>query len=265
MMTQALVANGATVYITGRRKEKLETAVHHYSGPPGKIIPLVCDVTSRNSITALTAELSKLEPNGIHLLVNNAGVAKEQSVKLSRDNYDPKDATSLSQALLKAEQSMWDETFQTNVTALFFLSASLLPLLAKGSSTRKGYTSSIINTTSISGLLKSSGSGQFAYAASKAAAIHLTKVMANTFKEVKVRVNTIAPGIFPSEMTAGASDDKNKSELKGMGDSLPAGRTGEDQDMASAVLFLAGPGGCFFNGQIVHPDGGNLLTSPSTL
>ena len=88
----------------------------------------------------------------------------------------------------------------------------------------------------------------------------MTRMMATTFAETKIRVNCIAPGIFPSEMTAGSSGDDQKSKLD-MSMSNPAGRTGHDSDMAACILFLAGPGGLFLNAQVLYPDGGKR--SPS--
>ena len=173
-----------------------------------------------------------------------------------------KSAASISEHLMKSEFSNWQDTFQTNVTAQFFVSAAFLPLLGKGRDLVPGYTSSIINITSISGVMKGSSGGQFAYASSKAAFIHLTRMMATTFAEAKIRVNSIAPGIFPSEMTAGSSDEDQKSRLD-MNMSNPAGRPGSDADMAANVLFLAGPGGVFMNGQVLYPDGGNILVQPA--
>jgi NAD(P)-dependent dehydrogenase (short-subunit alcohol dehydrogenase family) len=58
----------------------------------------------------------------------------------------------------------------------------------------------MINVASISGLMKGSSSGQFAYASSKTATIHLDRILAATFNDIKVRVNTIALGVFPSEL-----------------------------------------------------------------
>ena len=83
-------------------------------------------------------------------------------------------------------------------------------------------------------------------------------MMATTFAEAKIRVNCIAPGIFPSEMTAGSSGEDQKSKLD-MTMSNPAGRTGHDSDMAACILFLAGPGGLFLNAQVLYPDGGKLF------
>ena len=84
--------------------------------------------------------------------------------------------------------------------------------------------------------------------------------MATTFVDARIRVNCIAPGIFPSEMTAGSSGEDQKSKLN-MEMSNPARRTGHDSDMAACILFLAGPGGLFLNGQVLYPDGGESISS----
>ena len=135
------------------------------------------------------------------------------------------------------------------------MSVAFLPLLAKGRDAVPGYTSQIVNVSSISGAMKGSSMGQPAYATSKAAVTHLSRILATLCKDVKVRVNVIAPGLFPSEMTTGKSDEGNKSEIKKKM-SNPAGRPGNDSDMAATILFLVGKGGLFYNGQIVYPDGG---------
>ncbi|KAI1042504.1 hypothetical protein LB505_010899 [Fusarium chuoi] len=135
------------------------------------------------------------------------------------------------------------------------MSMAFLPLLAKGRETNTGHFSQIINISSISGAMKDSTMGQPASATSKAALIHLSRMIATFTKDVKVRVNVIAPGLFPSEMTTGESDERNKSNIDKKITS-PAGRPGHDTDMAATILFLAGKGGLFYNGQIVYPDGG---------
>jgi NAD(P)-dependent dehydrogenase (short-subunit alcohol dehydrogenase family) len=156
---------------------------------------------------------------------------------------------------MKSDPSAWAATFETNVSSQFFVSAGFLPLLAKAREKTPGFSPSIINITSISGVMKGSSNGQFAYASSKAAFIHLTRMMATTFVEAKIRVNSIAPGVFPSEMTAGESNEHQKSELNSEA-SNPAGRYGKETDMGACALFLAGPASTFMNGQVVYPDGG---------
>lgn len=168
------------------------------------------------------------------------------------------DPVAISEHFLKTEPQNWEDTLRTNVTAGYWTSMALLPLLAKGGKTTPGYSSSIVNVSSISGAMKGNSAGQFAYATSKAAFTHLSRMLATAFVGVKVRVNVIAPGVFPSEMTTGASDEDNKSEID-MSSSNPAGRKGKDTDMAATILFLAGKGGVFYNEQILYPDGVSLI------
>jgi len=265
MITQALIANGAKVYITGRREEALKQVEKKYSPEPGRIISLPGDITSKDDIKAMANEVAKKEPNGVHLLVNNAGIATDQNTRFSNaEKPDFKDGQSISDYLWKSDPAHWAATFQTNITAQFFVAAAFLPLLTKARESTPGFSSSIVNITSISGVMKGTSSGQFAYATSKAGLIHLTKMMATTFAECKVRVNSIAPGLFPSEMTAGDSNEMQKSKLEDEQLSNPAGRPGHDADMASCILFLASPAGNFLNAQILYPDGGMTLIQPAS-
>ncbi|KAK5456229.1 hypothetical protein LTS15_005548 [Exophiala xenobiotica] len=265
MIAQALQSNGAKVYITGRREEALDAVVKQYSKGPGSIHALPGDITKKDECIRLAEEMGKKESNGVHLLVNNAGIARDDHTKFSANGQpDMKSAEAISQHLLKSEVSDWQDTFETNVTAQFFMSAAFLPLLAKGRNVTPGYTSSIVNITSISGLMKGSSSGQFAYATSKAGFVHLTRMLATTLAETGVRVNQIAPGVFPSEMTTGESDETQKSELSS-GMSNPAGRGGGDADMAATILYLVGKGGLFLNNQLIHPEGGQLLVAPAAI
>ncbi|KAL9637861.1 MAG: hypothetical protein Q9204_001708 [Flavoplaca sp. TL-2023a] len=263
MITQALVINGAKVYITGRRQEALKSVVDQYNTGPGEIVALPGDISQKEDVKRLAEEVASKESNGIHLLVNNAGIARDDNTRFSKAGKpDTKSAQNISEHLLQSEPEQWAETFNTNITAQYFMAAAFLPLLAKGREVTPGYSTSIVNVSSISGVMKGSSMGQFAYATSKAGLIHLTRMMATTFAEAKIRANCIAPGLFPSEMTAGSSGDDQKSELKPES-SNPAGRPGSDSDMAACILFLAGPGGVFLNGQVLYPDGGNLLVQPA--
>ncbi|CCT70790.1 related to NAD(P)H-dependent oxidoreductase [Fusarium fujikuroi IMI 58289] len=263
MITQALQSNGAKVYITGRRKEVLEQTQKTYGTGPGSIHVLPGDVSEKDEAIRLAEEVGKKEPNGIHLLVNNAGIAEDDNTKFSSAGEpDMSDAKALSEHFLKTEPQQWAATLKTNVTGPYYMSMAFLPLLAKGRETTSGYSSQIINVSSISGAMKGSSMGQPAYATSKAALTHLSRMIATLTKDVKVRVNVIAPGLFPSEMTTGESDEGNKSNIdKKM--TNPAGRPGHDTDMAATILFLAGKGGLFYNGQIVYPDGGSTLINPA--
>jgi NAD(P)-dependent dehydrogenase (short-subunit alcohol dehydrogenase family) len=157
--------------------------------------------SDKEDVARLYKELSEKEPKGIQLLVNNAGIARDDNTKFSSAGQpDMEDAEAISKHFLKSEPQSWADTFKTNVGSIFYMSMTFLPLLAKGKDVTPGYTSSVINVSSISGYMKGSSNGQFAYASSKAAATHLSRMLATTFAGTKVRVNTIAPGVFPSEV-----------------------------------------------------------------
>ncbi|KAE9981705.1 hypothetical protein BLS_007102 [Venturia inaequalis] len=263
MITQALASNGAKVYITGRREEALQKVVDLYNTGPGKIIALPGNVNDKADIERLASEISEKEPEGIQLLVNNAGIARDDNTKFSSAGQpDMNDPVAISKHFMKSDPQSWADTFQTNSTAPCFTSIAFLPQLAKGGSKTPGYSSSVINVSSISGQMRGTSSGQPAYAASKAAATHISRMLATTFKDTKVRVNTIAPGVFPSEMTTGESGEDQKSSMDTKM-STPSGRPGNESDMAATVLFLAGPGGVFYNDQIMYPDGGNTIVQPA--
>ncbi|KAL7919181.1 NAD(P)-binding protein [Trichoderma austrokoningii] len=258
MAAQTLAANGAKVYICGRTKEKLDKAAStHGESAPGEIIPIRADVNSKDGIKVLFEEIQSRE-KCLCILVNNAGVSGEKHTTAEANS-----AEELKKSLFDSDSSTfedWLETYRTNVTAMYFTTAAFLPLLQKSTETHAGWSSTVINITSISGLIKTS-QHHFSYNASKGAAEHLTRMMAADFAAagLKIRVNSIAPGVFPSEMTAGESDERQKSQLDSerFESMIPARRPGKDEDMAQAVLFLAG--NQFVNGQRVVVDGGHTL------
>jgi NAD(P)-dependent dehydrogenase (short-subunit alcohol dehydrogenase family) len=127
----------------------------------------------------------------------------------------------------------------------FFTTTAFLPLLSAAAKNRPNFRAGVINVASISGITRTS-QHQFKYNVSKAAAIHLTQLLAQELRRpgVNVRVNAISPGIFPSEMTANESDEQNKSSIStgasfGEKKGIPANRPGADADMAQAALYLA--------------------------
>lgn len=176
MITQALVSNGAKVYITGRRQEALDKVVEQYNTGPGKIIALPGDISSKDDVKRLAEELASKESKGIHLLVNNAGIARDDNTRFSKAGKpDFTSAQSISEHFMQSEPEQWAETFQTNLTAQFFITMAFLPLLEKGRNVTPGYTSSVVNVASISGVMKGTSMGQFAYATSKAGTLSCRK------------------------------------------------------------------------------------------
>ena len=127
MIAQALQSNGAKVYITGRREEALDKVVEQYSKGPGSIHALPGDITKKEECIRLADEVAKHESKGIHLLVNNAGIARDDNTKFSAAGQpDTKNANDVAKHMLKSDPSAWAETFETNVTAQFFMSAAFV-------------------------------------------------------------------------------------------------------------------------------------------
>ncbi|RYP76881.1 hypothetical protein DL769_003536 [Monosporascus sp. CRB-8-3] len=257
MYAQTLAANGAKVYITGRRLEVLETTARVHGAPEklgpqgGSIVPIVMDVTSKDSVMGVVDHVTQTE-GYVNLLVNNAGVWT------TKPDAGPEDGPE------KFGSAMFAESIDA------WQKAAFLRLLGKSISSPTGKMGSVINTTSNSGLLRMSEGSQLAYNVSKAASVHMTRQLAFDFshQNIKVRVNGIAPGWFPSEMTTGGSDEKNEStpqddaafqqEIIGMGARVPPGRMGNPNDLASSLLTLATND--YIWGTILVVDGGITMS-----
>ncbi|KII83025.1 hypothetical protein PLICRDRAFT_47438 [Plicaturopsis crispa FD-325 SS-3] len=259
-IVQGLAANGAKVYITGRRKDVLEKVAEGNAN----IIPLQMDVTSKESILAGKKIIEQAEGK-LNILVNNAGqVGPTSPFFANPDAPERKDAETIGQALFDNESfEEWGSLYTINTFSIFFVTTAFLGLLEKGSRERAGYTSSVINTTSISGVIKLA-QDHFCYNSAKGAASHLTKLLSTEFalKNIPVRVNAIAPGVWPSEMTFSsiAAQDVNKIG-KGL-HPVPAGRAGTAEDMAGTVLYLVSRAGAYTNGQEIVVDGGYTCVNP---
>lgn len=252
---------GAKVYITGRRTEALENAANTHSPDlGGSIIPIgPCDVTKKEDLEKIVAEISQKEKY-INLLVAAAGISGPKAEPESEN------ATELKKTLFEGESFQeWNDTYNTNVTSVYFTTVAFLPLLQAGKESHGHLSASVIVISSMSGIM-THAQGHFSYNAAKGATVHLSKLMAYEFKKAGIRVNSIAPGYFPSEMTTGESDKDQKSEVpqekidqKGH---VPMGRAGSDEEMAQGIMFLTK--NKYVNGQVIAIDGGVLLEVPSS-
>ena len=161
----------------------------------------------------------------------------------------------------------WQGVMTTNVTSVYFSSVAFLPLLQAAVEPSGPYpsrSSSIIVISSMSGIMRQS-QGHFAYNAAKGATVHLSKLMSTEFEKLSIRVNSIAPGYFPSEMTMKESDENNKTHMPeekvlNKGHEVPAKRAGSDEEMAQAILFLTK--NIYVNGEVIAVDGGVLTQVP---
>lgn len=247
MAAQTLAANGARVYVVGRREELLHVVAQKYSGN-GQIIPCVHlhnhqitnsrspyspqtfrlpgDIAHTSGIKALTAQLTQDESKGINILINNAGVSPEHTAVADYTHNDVNfsDPHSISSWMTRDGVEAWNTAYAGNVACHHFFTAALLPLLDKGRQATPGMSSSVVNIASVAAITKTHSRGQFAYSSAKAALLHLTHEWASAFVPLRVRVNCIAPGLFPTEMTTGGSNRDLKSELGvGAGKDFPAG------------------------------------------
>ncbi|KAK4553970.1 hypothetical protein LTR86_008811 [Recurvomyces mirabilis] len=238
---KALAANGVKVYITGRRVEKLKDAEMLDSSSGGSITGLQMDVTDKDSIKAGVKEISGKE-KCVNLLINNAGVT---SVNYGEKGMPEGSVAEISEAMFASQG--FDEW-----TSIY-----------KVSSRDHGYSEagSILNISSISGITKASQNGQFSYNASKAGTISLTEQLAVDFKrpDIEVRVNTLAPGYFPSEMTPIDKEDGNEKKHFREKWGIPFGRAGNPRDYAAAILNFAV--NQYVTGSTLTIDGGWLLAS----
>lgn len=181
---------------------------HDTSKICGEIIPITCDVTKKEDLENLVKEIGEKEKHGIDLLVcqiqslTHSAIADNIQVAAAgidgeRATPEGGDAVELQKTLWKEDPAKWSETFETNTTSVYFTCIAFLPLLQKSMKEGGKFNPSIITISSMSGMI-SHAQGHFSYNASKAATIHLGKMMAYEFKDAKIRVNSIAPGYFPS-------------------------------------------------------------------
>ncbi len=221
---RVLSAAGATVAICARRRDRLEEA----AAGDKRLIPFECDVTDEVAVMAMVEKL-EIDLGRIDILVNNAG----------GHVISPAEDESLSD---------FRRVMDLNLTSVFHLTQLVgRRMLAQGEG-------SIINIASILGLVASSPIKEASYCASKGAIINLTRELAVQWAARSVRVNCIAPGWFPSELTAGMLED-DKS-IRWLERNTPLRRAGRVGELDGALLLLAGAAGNFITGQTIVVDGG---------
>lgn len=195
MISKALAKNGAKkIYILGRRLDKLQVAADEH-GVDGNIVPIECDITSQESLASAASQVEK-EVGYINLLVANAGIMGPKI----RPPLDPA-TCSLNDFVEHAWKTPMDEftnTYQVNVTGVYYSALAFLKLLDKGNAARNRLrpevTSQIVAVSSIAGYSRLKGAS-FAYNSSKAALTHLLKHLSSFCGRWNIRCNTIAPGM----------------------------------------------------------------------
>jgi NAD(P)-dependent dehydrogenase (short-subunit alcohol dehydrogenase family) len=150
-------------------------------------------------------------------------------------------------------ESGWDKVFDLDVKSLFFVTQKCLPLLRKAG--KQHAPARVINIGSISGLTHPMDDA-WAYHPAKAAVHQLTGTLAKKLAREHVTVNAIAPGLFPSKMTAFVMPGGDTSAVSG---AIPLGRPGRPSDIVGTVIYLASQAGAFTTGALIKVDGGSAL------
>ena len=185
---------------------------------------IVLDVKDNDQISSLGEGIKK-DFESIDILVNNAGITK--------DNI-----------LLRMKEDEWEDVINTNLSSIYKMSKSVLRGMIKKRSGR------IISITSVVGAM--GNAGQSNYAAAKAGIIGFTKSLAREVGQRGVTVNAVAPGFIETDMTDSLPDEQKEI----LANQIPMGRLGTVDEVAQAVLFLAGDSGSYITGQTIHVNGG---------
>ncbi len=275
MMARALALNGAShVFVLGRRLESLQNTA---SSVDAKTIhTIVCDVTSKEALDkAVTAIKTDHAVSAIDVLICNSGIGGP-GVQTVDASQNPVPFDTLVENMWTPDFDAVTTTYSTNLTATHFTVAAFLPLLAASNAqrgdppTRDNFRPrpQIITTASIGGFNRKP-LGNLSYGPSKAGLMHMTKQLATLLVPYDIRANSIAPGLYLSEMTEGMMKNQGKAEShnvegtwpKGM---IPATRSGDEEDMAGAVLWLCSRAGAYVCGNVVVSDGGRMGVVPGS-
>ncbi len=228
MIARGYVEAGAKVYISARKKEACDETAKQLSGI-GECISVPADLSTVEGCQHLADEV-KAREQALHILVNNAGA-------------------SWGAPLVEYPEAGWDKVMDTNVKGIFFLTQQLIPLLEKAA--QPGDPARVINIGSIDGL-KVPRVENYAYAPSKAAVHHLTRVLAVKLGERNITVNAVAPGPFESKMMEWTLE-QFRAEIEA---NCPLKRIGAPGDMAGVAIYLASRAGAYVNGAVIPVDGG---------
>ncbi|MDC0981208.1 3-oxoacyl-ACP reductase FabG [Candidatus Pseudothioglobus singularis] len=185
---------------------------------------MVLDVTDNEQVSNLVKNIVE-DFGSVDILVNNAGI--------TRDNI-----------LLRMKEDEWEDIISTNLSSVYKMSKSVLRGMIKKRSGR------IISITSVVGVM--GNAGQSNYGAAKAGIIGFTKSLAREVGVRGITVNAIAPGFIETDMTDSLPDDQKEA----LAAQIPMGRLGTPNEVAQAVLFLAGESGSYITGQTIHVNGG---------
>ncbi len=223
-IARALYDAGATVGLSGTRVEPLQ-ALAESLGERAHVLP--CNLSDPEAVEALPKQATEVM-GSVDILVNNAGI--------TRDNL-----------FMRMSDEEWQSVIDVNMTATMKLCKGVIRGMMKARWGR------IVNVSSVVAAI--GNPGQANYAASKAGMIGFSKALAHEVATRGITVNAVAPGFITTAMTEKLTDEQKKGLLL----KVPAGRMGDPQEIAAAVLYLASPEAGYVTGSTLHVNGGMAM------
>jgi len=226
-VAEGLAKAGYNLAICATREATVNASADKLRALGAQVLPVVVDVTDGEAVKTFVQAVVK-EFGRLDVLVNNAGITKDGlAMRMKADD--------------------WQAVIDTNLSSVFYASQAALKPMMKARSGR------IIN---ISSVVASMGNpGQLNYCASKGGIDAMTRSLAHEVGSRGITVNAIAPGFIATAMTDELGDDA-KANLESR---IPLGRLGKPEDIAASVVFLAGEGGSYISGQVLHVNGGMYM------
>lgn len=221
---ERFATEGASVIIWDMNEEKGKETSLNLAGEGHKVVFEKVNTADFADVNR-AAEKAIKEFGQIHILINNAGITRDSTLK-------------------KMTQDQWQQVIDVNLSGVFYCAKALGVHMME-----HGY-GRIINTSSVVGLY--GNFGQTNYVATKAGVIGMTKTMGREMGRKGVTVNAVAPGFIATEMVKKMPENI----LQGMSDKTPTGRLGKPEEIAAAYAFLASDEAAFINCTVLSVDGG---------
>ncbi|UOF88635.1 SDR family oxidoreductase [Fodinisporobacter ferrooxydans] len=225
-----LAKRGAIVVIADIHLQGAETVAAEFNDSGYKAVARHLDVTSRESVAALVADIDR-EFGKIDILVNNAGITRPSRI-------------------LEITDEEWDLIFAVNMKGVFYCTQAVLPgMIAQ----RYGR---IVNLSSVSGKRGGGVFGGSHYSAAKAGVLGFAKAVAREVAEYGITLNSVTPGLIDTDITGGLMTPERRELLK---QEIPAKRLGTAFDVAAAIAFLASEDAGYITGEEIDINGGSHM------
>ena len=225
----AFAEAGADVAVISRKAEAVEKVAQSISSRGVRGIGIAAHAGKVDEIKSAIDKVAS-DWGRVDILVNNAA---------TNPHFGP---------IMDCTESLWDKIFEVNVKGYFLAAQAAMPYLEK----TKGV---IVNVASVAGLKPSPMMG--VYSITKAAIIHMTKVLARELGERDIRVNCVAPGVIRTRFSQALWE--NEGIMNEIMKAHAIQRIGEPEEVAHAILYLASPTAAYVTGSVVVLDGGELV------